>query len=123
MGADARDAERVRRYLETGDLRWFDELVASYRNRVMRLVLSVLGPELANDAEDVVQEVFVRAHRHLGRFSGRSSFGTWITSIAIRLCLDLERSRKRRPPTRNRATKGRLTRGAGVPNETAATCR
>ena len=49
MGADTRDAELVGRYLE---------LVADYRDRVMRLVLSVLGPELAGEAEDVVQETF-----------------------------------------------------------------
>jgi len=43
-----------------------------------------------------VQETFARAHARLSSFAGRSTFGTWITSIALRLCADLERARKSR---------------------------
>ena len=96
MWGDIDDAELVRRYLETDDLRCFDELVARYRERVMRLVLSVLGPELSGDAEDVVQETFVRAHDRLSRFRGHSLFGTWLYRIAYNRALDQRRADSRR---------------------------
>ena len=48
------------------------------------------------DAEDVVQESFLRAYRQLGKFDERASFGTWLYRIAVNCSLDLVRSRKRR---------------------------
>jgi RNA polymerase sigma-70 factor (ECF subfamily) len=48
------------------------------------------------DAEDVVQESFLRAYRQLGKFDERASFGTWLYRIATNYSLDLVRSRKRR---------------------------
>jgi RNA polymerase sigma-70 factor (ECF subfamily) len=48
------------------------------------------------DAEDVVQESFLRAYKQLARFDERASFGTWIYRIAANCSLDLVRSRKRR---------------------------
>jgi len=96
VGANTRDAELVREYLESRDLRCFDELVAGYRDRVMRLVLSVLGPELANDAEDVVQETFLRAHDRLESFRGQSLFGSWLYRVAYNRALDHRRMGVRR---------------------------
>lgn len=96
MGAEDRDAELVSRYLDTGDLRLFDELVARYRDRMMRLVLSVLGPELANDAEDVVQEAFLGAHDRLASFRGQSRFGSWLYRVAYNRALDHRRAAARR---------------------------
>jgi len=48
------------------------------------------------DAEDVVQESFLRAYRQLNRFDERASFGTWLYRIAANCSLDLVRSKKRR---------------------------
>jgi RNA polymerase sigma-70 factor (ECF subfamily) len=48
------------------------------------------------DAEDVVQESFLRAYKQLARFDERASFGTWLYRIAANYSLDLVRSRKRR---------------------------
>ena len=48
------------------------------------------------DAEDVVQESFLRAYRQLGKFDERASFGTWLYRIAANCSLDLVRSKKRR---------------------------
>jgi RNA polymerase sigma-70 factor (ECF subfamily) len=48
------------------------------------------------DAEDVVQESFLRAYKQLARFDERASFGTWLYRIAVNCSLDLVRSRKRR---------------------------
>lgn len=91
-----RDAELVRRYLESRAPRYFDELVLRYRDRVMRLVLSVLGPEGANDAEDVVQEAFLRAHDRLAGFRGESRFGSWLYRVAYNRALDHRRAAARR---------------------------
>ena len=49
-----------------------------------------------SDAEDVVQESFMRAYRQLGKFDERATFGTWLYRIATNCSLDLVRSRKRR---------------------------
>jgi RNA polymerase sigma-70 factor (ECF subfamily) len=48
------------------------------------------------DAEDVVQDSFLRAYKQLARFDERASFGTWLYRIAVNCSLDLVRSRKRR---------------------------
>ena len=77
-----------------GDRRAFDHLVARYLDRTLRICLRLVGN--LEDAEDTVQETFARAHARLQSFAGRSTFGTWITSIALRLCADLERARKSR---------------------------
>jgi RNA polymerase sigma-70 factor (ECF subfamily) len=54
----------------------------------------MIGTE--HDAEDVVQETFLRAYRQLPRYEARSSFGTWIYRIAANYSLDLMRARERR---------------------------
>src|SRR6185436_19437809 len=77
-----------------GDRRAFDRLVARYLDRTLRICLRLVGN--LEDAEDTVQETFARAHARLQSFAGRSTFGTWITSIALRLCADLERARRSR---------------------------
>ena len=73
----------------------FDTLVARYLERTFHVALRMVGNR--EDAEDLAQETFVRAHTRLAQFSGRSRFGTWVTAICVRLCLDHERARKRRP--------------------------
>ncbi len=50
----------------------------------------------ASDAEDVVQEAFIRAYRQLGRFESRANFGTWIHRIAVNCSIDLIRARPSR---------------------------
>lgn len=61
----------------------FGELVRRYQVRVFRLVVSILGQEFAADAEDVAQEVFVRAYHALATFRGDAAFGTWVYRIAF----------------------------------------
>ena len=51
----------------------------------------------ATEADDAAQEVFLKAYRALGRFRNESSFSTWIHRIAHNHCLDIFKSRKRRP--------------------------
>jgi RNA polymerase sigma-70 factor (ECF subfamily) len=72
----------------------FRVLVDRHSRGLFRLAFRMTGNEA--DAEDVVQESFLKAYRQLGRFDERSSFGTWLHRIAVNCALDLVRARKRR---------------------------
>jgi RNA polymerase sigma-70 factor (ECF subfamily) len=77
-----------------GDPDAFRVLVESHSRSVFRLAYRMTGNE--QDAEDVVQESFLRAYQQLAHFDERASFGTWVYRIAANCSLDLIRSRKRR---------------------------
>lgn len=76
------DEELVERYLKARDPADFRELVERNGPRVLRLVASILGPFRGADAEEVVQDVFLRAHGRLGQFRGEARFSTWLYRIA-----------------------------------------
>ena len=76
-----------------GDTAAFRVLVERYGRSVFRLAFRMTGNEF--DAEDVVQETFLRAFKQLDSYESRSSFGTWLYRIAANYSLDLIRSRKR----------------------------
>src|SRR5687768_13634713 len=71
----------------------FRMLVDQHGRSVYRLAWRLTGN--SGDAEDVVQETFMRAYRNLSRFDARARFSTWIHAIATHCALDLLRSRKR----------------------------
>ena len=77
-----------------GDRNAFRVLVDRHSRAVFRLAYRMTGNE--QDAEDVVQESFLRAYKQLNKFDERASFGTWLYRIAMNCSLDLVRSRKRR---------------------------
>ena len=81
--------------VKAGDGDAYRALVERHSRSVFRLAYRMTGNE--QDAEDVVQETFLRAYRQLHRYEARSSFGTWLYRIAANYSLDLVRSRKRRP--------------------------
>jgi RNA polymerase sigma-70 factor (ECF subfamily) len=71
----------------------FEEIYKRFHSRIQRLALRITrNPE---DAEDVVQECFMRAFVHLNTFSGRSKLSTWISRIGINVALMKIRSRRR----------------------------
>jgi RNA polymerase sigma-70 factor, ECF subfamily len=73
----------------------FDELVRRYRRRVYNLVRALTAGD--NEAEDLVQDIFVRAYRAIGRFRGDSAFRSWLYRIAINVVhthLDRRRTRE-----------------------------
>lgn len=73
----------------------FDQLVRLHYSRVHALAFRLLGnPE---DAEDLAQECFVRAHRGLGVFRGEASFASWLRQIVVHLARDRYRRQGRRP--------------------------
>ena len=75
-----------------GDSEAFRSLVERHSRAVYRLAHRMTGNP--QDAEDVVQETFLRAYRQLGRFESRANFGTWLHRIAVNCSIDLIRSRK-----------------------------
>ena len=85
---DDSDAAAVARAC-AGEAEAFRVLVDRYSRKVFRLAYRMLRNE--HDAEDVVQETFLRAYRRLRQFQSRSSFGTWIFRIAVNSALDLTR--------------------------------
>jgi len=86
------DAAAVARAL-AGDQDGFRVLVERHSHALFRLAYRMTGNE--QDAEDMVQETFLRAYRQLGRFESRANFSTWLHRIAANCSLDLLRKRKR----------------------------
>ena len=99
--SDRELVERARR----GDTAAFGTLVDRHRVPVFRAVLAALGSR--EEAEDVAQEAFVAAHRHLRDFREDASFKTWLLSIAWRKAL-----------TRRRSVKSLLRRFVQPPEDT-----
>jgi RNA polymerase sigma-70 factor, ECF subfamily len=87
------DDELIRE-AQRGQRTAFDALVRRYDQSVLRLALHMLGNE--QDAQDVHQEAFIKAYRHLGNFRFECSFYTWLYRIVTNLCLDQMRRRKSR---------------------------
>src|SRR5579864_6407628 len=75
-----------------GDRQAFGALVRSHERRVFRVTLAVLGQ--VEDAEDAMQETFIKAYRHLNQFRRESKFTTWLTRIAVNEALQRRQTRK-----------------------------
>jgi len=86
------DQEVVRRVLE-GETALFELIMRRYNQRLYRVARAILRDDA--EAEDVMQEAYVRAYEHLGQFAGRSQFATWLTRIAIHEALARLQRRKR----------------------------
>ena len=78
---------------QTGDSDAFQALVERHSRAVFKLAYHMTGNE--QDAEDVVQETFLRAYRRLNQFENRAHFGTWLHRIAVNSALDFIRARHR----------------------------
>jgi len=79
---------------QAGDRAAFEQLYRRHVGRVHAQCLRMVGDPIA--AEELTQEVFVRAWRRLGSFRGDSAFGTWLHSLAVREVLGDRRSNLRR---------------------------
>jgi RNA polymerase sigma-70 factor, ECF subfamily len=87
---------------KAGDSDGFRILVDRYSRSVFRLAYRMMGNEF--DAEDVVQETFLRAYKQIDHYESRSSFSTWLYRIAANYSLDLLRARKRQQERQTTAT-------------------
>jgi RNA polymerase sigma-70 factor, ECF subfamily len=94
-GSAPRDQDRalVER-CQKGELGAFEELYRAHAGRLFSLTCRMVGNPA--DAEDLLQDVFVAAHRKLDTFRGESALGTWLYRLATNLCLDHLRSRAAR---------------------------
>jgi RNA polymerase sigma-70 factor (ECF subfamily) len=93
MEASDADADAVALFRQ-GDEGAFRTLVERHSRAVFRLAYRMTGNE--QDAEDVVQEAFLRAYRNLARFEDRARFASWLHRIAANCAYDVLRGRARR---------------------------
>src|SRR5581483_1573832 len=91
---DATEAAAVLARARQGDGEAFRALVERHSRSVFRLAFRMTGNE--QDAEDVVQEAFLRAYRQIGRFESRANFGTWLYRIVANCSVDAMRARQSR---------------------------
>jgi RNA polymerase sigma-70 factor (ECF subfamily) len=92
--ADDPDIRLVER-AQSGDVRAFEALVRRYERWVFTLALRMVGDR--GEAEDMAQDVFLKAYAGLSGFRGSSRFSTWLYAIASHHCLNYLASRARRP--------------------------
>src|SRR5580693_7906539 len=78
-----------------GDPDAYRDLVSRYSGIVFRVARRITGNDA--DAEEVVQDTFLRGYLQIGKFELRADFGTWIYRIGVNCSVDLLRKRKRRP--------------------------
>lgn len=78
---------------KSGDREAFGELVRMHHRRMWKVALHLLGS--TSEADDVVQETFLRAFRAIDRFDGKSELSTWLYRITVNLSLNALRARKR----------------------------
>lgn len=88
---DASEASAVLARARQGDGEAFRALVERHSRRAFQLAFRMTGN--AQDAEDVVQESFLRAYRQLGRFEARANFATWLHRIVVNCAVDALRTR------------------------------
>ena len=83
--------------MESTEVQKFLEEAFQYRNRLYHMAISLMGS--ADDAEDAVQDVFIKASQRREQFESRSSLYTWLVRILINHCHDLRRKKQRRKTT------------------------
>lgn len=88
-----RDQDLVER-CRANDRVAFDELVERHKNRIYGFIVRMVNDTY--EAEDLTQEVFLRAYKCVRGFRGEANFQTWLYRIASNLCVDWSRKRKRR---------------------------
>ena len=91
------DEKHILARARRGELPAFEELVRRHEKRVYAVALRSSGsPE---DAEDITQEVFLRAWRSIEEFRGDSGFSTWLFRITMNMCVDFARHKHAQPQT------------------------
>ena len=85
--------------VRAGETGLYEMLMRRYNQRLFRVIRSVVTND--DEAEDVLQEAWVRAYEHLDQFAGRASFSTWVTRIAFHEALARTRKNRRWTPLEN----------------------
>ena len=92
--APAADDRKLAAACAAGDSRIFEEIYVRFGDRMKSIAWNHLGN--VSDAEDAVQETFLKIHRAASTYTGEASFATWIFRILVNTCYDILRKRKRR---------------------------
>lgn len=93
VSAEVLTDEEIVARVRAGETVWFEILMRRYNRRLFRVSHSILGDP--SEAEDVMQDAYVRAYLHLEQFDGRARFATWLTKIAVHEALARLRRRRR----------------------------
>ncbi|HVS31018.1 MAG TPA: RNA polymerase sigma factor [Thermoanaerobaculia bacterium] len=91
---DVRDDHKVAAACAAGDSSIFEQIYREFGDRMKSIAYNHLGD--VSDAEDAVQETFLKIHRAAATYSGEAAFSTWAFRILINTCYDFLRRRKRR---------------------------
>jgi RNA polymerase sigma-70 factor (ECF subfamily) len=90
------DADRqLAQQCAAGDTGAFEKIFRTYGSRMKSIAFNHLGN--TSDAEDAVQETFLKIHRAASSYAGEAAFSTWLYRILVNTCLDILRKRSRRP--------------------------
>ena len=95
IAAHEDDDRRLAAACAAGDSSIFEELYRRFGDRMKSIAFNHLGN--VSDAEDAVQDTFIKVHRAAKTFTGEAAFSTWMYRILVNTCYDLLRKRKRRP--------------------------
>jgi len=97
LGQDAKNLpisdEEVVQRLRAGETGLFEVIMRRYNQRLYRVARAILRDDA--EAEDVMQQAYVNAYRHLDQFAGRALFSTWLTKIAVHEALARARRKGR----------------------------
>ncbi|MBX3072382.1 sigma-70 family RNA polymerase sigma factor [Candidatus Obscuribacterales bacterium] len=88
------DEALVKKYRQARDMNSFKTLVRRYQNRIFNSAYHLIGNK--EEAEEVVQDTFVKVHQGIDNFREDASFGAWVFRISHNLCMDILRNRKKR---------------------------
>ncbi|HRN48696.1 MAG TPA: RNA polymerase sigma factor [Niabella sp.] len=87
------DSEIIKNVLE-GNIADYRLIIEKFQNQIFRVAIGFVHNK--EDAEEIAQDVFVKAFRNLSSFSGKSSFSTWLYRIAVNQSINFLRSKKRK---------------------------
>ena len=99
----------------------FEDIYKKFGQRMKSIAYNHLGT--ISDAEDAVQETFLKVHRSAGTYTGEASFSTWIFKVLLNTCYDMLRKRKRRPAETSMDTIGDSRSAASIDDTKRITLR
>lgn len=87
------DIPQIITAIQSGNKDIFSIIVNRYKNNIFRIALGYMHSK--DDAEDIVQEVFIKVYQSIGNFKGKSEFYTWLYRITVNQCLNTIAKRDR----------------------------
>jgi len=91
---DLTDEALIENFRRTGDMTKFKSLVRRYQNRIYSAAVRILGN--TEEAEEVVQDTFVKVHENIDKFRNQASFSAWVFRIAHNQCVNTLRNKRKK---------------------------